>query len=288
MIKIYTDSCSDIPITNLPKDLEILPLHYYFEGENIEYGEKYQLNMRDFFEKIEQGKIPHTSSVNPEFAINRFLDDILSGNDIICICASSSLSSTYQNVSLAAKQLKQEYPSSNITVIDSLTGSLAEGLLVLKANSLKQEKKSYQEIIDYIENYKKYYQINFFVNDLTYLQRGGRISKTACAIGTTLGIRPLIHVNYEGQAEQVLNSRGVKKCDHILIQKLIDEVDLNESIGIVHSDDLVSAQRLLSQIEKLDLSCPIVLGEISPTIATHIGPNAYGLTYKVKSIKKNL
>lgn len=285
MIKIYTDSCSDIPSTNLPNDTQILPLHYSFTGENVEYGENMQLPITDFFAKISEGKIPSTSSINPSYALERFTQDALLGNDIICICLSSKLSSTYQNILLAKEELLENFPNTNIFIVDSLTGSLAEGLLVLKADSLKREGKNFNEIVNYIETYKKYYQINFFVDDLKYLQRNGRISKSACAIGTTLGIKPLIHVGNDGFPKQLLNSRGIKKCDHILLDKLEKEVDENEAIGIVHFADLDSALRLEEKIKELGLHNPIMIGEISPAIATHIGPNAYGLTYKVKQKK---
>ena len=282
MIKIYTDSCSDIPSKYLSSDIKVLPLHYYFEGEKQEYGEDINLSMRDFFYKIKQGKIPHTSSVNPDYAVCEFMKEIIQGNEIICICMSSGLSSSYHNVVLAMEEIKEDYPDSEIAVIDALTGSLAEGLLTLKANSMKNEGKSFEEIVTYLENYKNYYQINFFVNDLEFLKRGGRISKTKCIVGNVLGIKPLIQVDLEGHAVNTLNCRGIKKCDSILLNKLVDEVDLEETIGIVHSDDLDSAKRLEEKIRNLDLSNNIIIGEISPTIATHIGPNAFGLTYKSK------
>lgn len=285
MIKIYTDSCSDIPSNKLPEDIEILPLYYTFTEENIEYGEDIKLPMKDFFRKIFEGKIPSTSSINPSYALEKFTQDALLGNDIICICLSSKLSSTYQNTLLAKEELLDFFPNVNIKVIDSLTGSLAEGLLVLKADSLRREGKTFNEIVNYIETYKRYYQINFFVDDLKYLQRNGRISKSTCLVGTTLGIKPLIHVSEEGVAEQLLNSRGIKRCDHILLDKLKQEVDENETIGIVHSDNLDSAKRLENKIKELGLSNSMMIGEISPAIATHIGPNAYGLTYKVKQKK---
>ena len=282
MIKIYTDSCSDIPNGDKIENLEVLPYHYYFEGENIEYGEDIQLNMKDFFMKIKKGKIPHTSSVNPEYALEKLLRDVLLGNDIVCICTSSNLSSTYYNVLLAKHEIEQDFPDANIAVIDSLTGSLAEGLLTLKAVSLREEGKNFDEIVNYLETYKKYYQINFFVNDLEFLKKGGRISKTACTLGTTLGIKPLIHVNNDGFAEHFLNCRGIQKCDNILLEKLKNDADINDPIGIIHSDDILSAKRLKEKIEQLNLAKTIILGEISPTIASHVGPKAYGLTYKMK------
>lgn len=282
MIKIYTDSCSDIPSKYLDPDIKILPLHYYFSNEKKEYGEDINLTMREFFLKIKQGKIPYTSSVNPDYAVSVFMRDVLMNNKIICICMSSGLSSTYQNVSIAKDEILEEYPDAKIAVIDSLTGSLAEGLITLKANEMRKQGKKFEEIVDYIERYKNYYHINFFVNDLEYLKRSGRISNTKCAIGTALGIKPLIQVDYEGRAVNTLNCRGIKKCDNILLNKFIDEVDSNETIGIVHSDDLVSAKRLEEKIRQLNISDDIIIGEISPTIASHIGPKAFGLTYKVK------
>lgn len=283
MIKIYTDSCSDLPI--IAEDINILPLHYYFSGEYKEYGEEYNLSMREFFSKINQGKTPHTSAVNPDYAVTRFMKDVLQKNEIICICMSSGLSSTYQNVLLAKEEILEEYPDAKIAVIDALTGSLAEGLLVLRANYMKKEGKTYEEIVEYIEKYKKYYQINFFVDDLLYLKRGGRISNKKYAIGTALGVKPLIQVDSEGHAVNTLNCRGIKKCDNILLNKLIDEVDITETIGVVHSDDIESAKRLEEKIRNLEITDNIIIGEISPTIATHIGPKAFGLTYKVKQNK---
>ena len=286
MIKIYTDSCSDIPKNYLYNDIEILPLHYYFDNENIEYGENYELSMREYFLKIAEGKKPHTSAVNPDYAIEKFMNDVLEGNQIICICMSSGLSSTYQNVVMAKEDILEDYPDAKITVIDSLTGSLAEGLLVLKAEKLKQERKTYEEIVDYIEKYKTYYQINFYVSDLEYLRKGGRISKTSSTLGTVLGVRPLIHVNEQGKAVDILHTRGIKRCDDILISKLIAELDPSEIIGIVHSSSIESAKRLKRKLDERNFSDNVIIGEISPVIATHIGPNAFGLTYKVKKLKK--
>ena len=286
MIKIYTDSCSDIPKNYLDGDIEVLPLHYYFDNENIEYGENIELSMREYFFKVAEGKTPHTSAVNPDYVIEKFMNDVLAGNQIICICMSGFLSSTYQNIVMAKNDILEDYVDAKITVIDSLTGSLAEGLLVLKAEKLKQEGKSYEEIVDYIEKYKTYYQINFYVSDLEYLRRGGRISKTSSTLGTVLGVRPLIHVNEKGQPVDILHTRGLKRCDEVLISKLISEVDPSESIGIVHSASLESAKRLKQKLDDRNFSDNLIVGEISPVIAAHIGPNAFGLTYKVKELKK--
>lgn len=287
MIKIYTDSCSDIPSKYLVDDIKILPLYYYFDNEKVEYGEDINISMKEFFNELKKGKIAYTSAVNPDYVIQEFMKDVLQKNEIICICMSSKLSSTYQNIVFSKNEILEEYPDAKIAVIDSLTGSLAEGLITLKADSLKKEGKSFEEITEYIEKNKKYYRINFFVNDLEFLKRGGRISNTKYAVGTALGIKPFIQVDSYGGVVNSLNCRGIKKCDNILFSKFITEVDLSETIGIVHSDDIESAKRLQQRFKAMNMLDNTIVGEISQVTAAHIGPKAYGLTYKVKQkVKK--
>ena len=52
------------------------------------------------------------------------------GNDILHICFSSGLSSTYQNVLIAVEELKKEFPERKIYMLDSKCASSGEGLLV--------------------------------------------------------------------------------------------------------------------------------------------------------------
>lgn len=285
-ISIFTDSCSDIPDVKNIKEIKVLPLYCYLCDDDTEYGDEIDLPMEVFYNKLKDG-IPKTSSVNVVKANQLFEEELDNGNDIICISMSSKLSGTYNNVFMAASDLKAKYKDSKITVIDSLTGSFAEGLITLKALEKKNAGCSYEEIVSYIEKYKQYYNIEFFVDDLSYLQKGGRISKTTAFVGQTLNIKPLIYVKDDGATDAVDNVKGTKARDRMLLERLADRFDESiGTIGILHSNNLEAALRLENGILKLGLRAKLIIAQIGPIIGSHIGSGAYGLTYPTKILVK--
>ncbi|MBQ8731092.1 MAG: DegV family protein, partial [Lachnospiraceae bacterium] len=81
-----------------------------------------------------------------------------------------------------------------ITVIDTLNVSLAETIMLIKANELKESGASYDEVISAIEEFKTHIHSLFTVNDLFHLQRGGRVSKTTAVIGSALNLKPSLSI----------------------------------------------------------------------------------------------
>lgn len=283
-IVYYTDSCSDITREEAVKlGINVLPVYYYFDNENIEYGDNVNISMREFFEKIENGGKPNTASCNIDKIYNNFKKEIEQGNEIICVNISSKLSSCYNNCVLAANIIKEEYENAKIHVVDSLSGSLGQSLMIY---NMMNQKYSFDEQVKKIEEEKCKYHIEFFVDDLTYLVRGGRLSKTSGIIGQTLNIKPLIGVNLEGEAKSILKIKGEKKTLKTLIERMKENIGDNDLIGVVHSNALDKAKVLKEKIEELKIAKEIILSEITPTIASHIGPNAVGLAYKIKKPKQ--
>lgn len=282
-IVYYTDSCSDLTKEEAKcLGINVLPVYYYFDNENIEYGDKINITMREFFEKIKNGGNPKTASCNIEVIYNKFKEEIEKGNDIICINISSKLSSSYNNCFIAANMVKEEYKDAKIHVVDSLSGSLGETLML---HNLLKENLSFDDIVNKIEQEKSLYHIEFFVNDLSYLLRGGRLSKAECLIGKTLNIKPLIGVNSFGEAKSILKVKGDKKTINTLIERMINNIGDNSIIGVVHSNAEEKAKILKEKIEELKITKEIILSEITPTIASHVGPDAIGLAYKLKKPK---
>jgi len=280
----YTDSCSDITREEAQKlGINILPVYYYFDNENIEYGDDVNITMREFFDKIEQGGKPNTASCNIDIIYNNFKQEIEKGNDIICVNISSKLSSCYNNCLIAANMVKEEYENAKIHVVDSLSGSLGQGLMI---HNMLRKNIPFEEMIKKIEEEKNKYHIEFFVDDLSYLVRGGRLSKTGGFIGKTLNIKPLIGVNAEGSAVSILKVKGEKKTLNTLIDRMVNNIGDNEIIGVVHSNSLDKAKILKEKIEELKIAKEIILSEITPTIASHVGPDAVGLAYKLKKPKQ--
>ena len=90
--------------------------------------------------------------------------------------------------------------------------SLAETILVIKANQLRKEGKTLEENAAYLEEYKKHLHVQFTVDDLFHLKRGGRISGAVAAVGTALNLKPFLYVGREGTCLLYTSCLDRQKC----------------------------------------------------------------------------
>ena len=120
------------------------------------------------------------------------------GKDILCINFSSALSTTYQSASIAAQDLREEFPEAKILVVDSLCASLGQGLLVYLCAQERRKGRSLEEVHAFAEETKGKVCHWFTVDDLNHLKRGGRISAATALFGTMLSIKPVMHVDDGG------------------------------------------------------------------------------------------
>lgn len=279
---ITTDSNSDIPSEYIEKyNLTIIPQYYAF-GEEV-YGDEKHLTPSEFYKKMREGALPTSMANNPAVIRQRFESLLKKGLDILHIAFSSNLSGSYNNVAVAARELMEEYPGTRIQVIDSLTVSLGETLLVLRALELKEKGKSIDEITAVLEEEKLHGNVHFTVDDLHHLQRGGRVSKVAAVFGSMINIKPILYVNPEGKLVPLSTVRGRKKSLTALVENMKatmeENCDKSRPIGIIHGDCIQDAEFAASQIrEKLGFQ-NIIINDVSPSIGTHAGPGALGLCY---------
>lgn len=285
---ITTDSNSDIPSEYIEKyNLTIIPQYYAF-GDEV-FGDEKHLSPSEFYKKMREGALPTSMANNPAMIRQRFESLLEQGLDILHIAFSSNLSGSYNNVAVAAGELMEEYPGSRIQVIDSLTVSLGETLLLLRALDLKADGKSIDDITAVLEEEKLHGNVQFTVDDLHHLQRGGRVSKVAAVFGSMINIKPILYVNPEGKLVPLATVRGRKKSLSALVENmkatLEENYDKSRPVGIIHGDCIQDAEFAASQIrEKMGFE-NIIINDVSPSIGTHAGPGALGLCYygKVRS-----
>lgn len=282
MFKIITDSTADLPASFLAEnEIGCLNLSYILDGES--YGQDKELDYKDFYALMREGKLPTTSQVNPETAKTFFESVITEYDEILYLAFSSGLSGTYNSVRVAAMEIMEEHPDKKIIVIDTLAASMGEGLIVIKAVEMRKADKSLDEVAAWVQdNLQNVVQV-FTVDDLFHLHRGGRVSKASAIIGTLVSIKPKLHVDAEGHLTVIGKIRGRKKSLSALVEYMEEKTancrDKDGIYTISHGDCLEDAEYVRDLIQERFGMTNCMISHIGPTIGAHSGPGTVALFF---------
>ena len=148
---ILTDSCCDLtPELAQELGLTVIPLSLEMSGATYHnYLDGREIGFHDFYERIRSGETATTSAVSVgvfEEAMTKAADE---GKDVLCLCFSSALSTTYQSAAIAAKDLSESRPEAKFLVVDSLCASLGQGLFVYLCAQEKAKGRSLEEVYNF-------------------------------------------------------------------------------------------------------------------------------------------
>ena len=279
---IMTDSSADLPKEYL-KDhgVKCISLKYTIDG--VVYDNDDDKAASTFYEKVRNKSMPTTSQVNPDEAKEGLLEGIKICKNILFIAFSSGLSGTCNSFFVAAKEIMDEMPDVNITIVDSLAASLGQGLLVYKAVCMKETGATMEEVTKWLEDNKLNIVHAFTVDDLDHLYRGGRLSKTAAVVGGMINLKPVLHVNDEGKLVNMFNMRGRKKSLHALVDYMEKTMgsyrDKNDIVFISHADNEEDAGYVADEVKKRFGITNFMINQIGPTIGSHTGPDVIALFF---------
>ena len=277
MIQIITDSMSDIKQEEARLyAIEVLPLHVLFGDESFLDG--VDLNAAQFYKKMASTKdFPKTSQIPPEVFSSAFAAALEKGNEIVCILGSSKLSGTYQSAVLARDMQESGAP---IFLVDSLTASLGEQLLVREAIRLRDEGETAAGIAETISELVRRSSMFGYVDDVKHLVRGGRLPAAAGHISSTLNLKPLLAVS-DGSINRAGVSRGKKHC-FAWLKKQLDEHprDKQHPICLASANNPSDLEELRQYLEGAGVDLGTVyLVEIGAVIGTHTGEGILALSW---------
>lgn len=281
MIKIICDVCADIPVRIAEeRNITMMPMTLTVNGVERKYSAD-AFDAKEFYDGMRQGDNCSTSQINADSYIEFFKPILENGDDIIYICLSSGLSGSYNSSLRAIDELKKNFPDRKIASVDSLGASLGEGLLTLLVAKLRDEGKSFDEIVGWADENRHNVMLWFTVDDLKYLLRGGRVSKTSAIVGTLLDIKPVLQCNADGKLVSFQKVRGRKRAINSLVEQIKKYgVDINgQEICISHCDAIEDAIALQNELSKLYPDCTFVLGDIGAVIGSHSGPGTLALFF---------
>ncbi len=281
--KIITDSCANLTDAQIAEyGVEILSLKYYIgdtayesyiKGEKIDYSNVYRI-LR------EKGKIT-TSLANREDCDKAILPVLEAGYDALILAFSSGLSGTCQNIINSAEDYREMFPDRKIIVVDTLSASMGEGLLVYYAVQLKNEGKTIEEVAQWVEDNKLRLCHTFTLDDLFFLKRGGRLSGTSAIVGSLMNIKPLMHVANDGKLYVTGKARGRKAAMNHLIDSVGEKgVDLeNQIIFMVHGDCEEEARVIGEEVKKRYNVKDVIYNCLDPVIVSHSGPGTLAIFF---------
>lgn len=222
------------------------------------------------------GQIPKTSAISVGDYQECFQKYVDQGYQVIHINISSELSSCYQNACIAAQMV------GDVFVVDSRNLSTGSGSLSVLAGELKEAGKSAEEIVEILNECKKYLDTSFVLQTLEYLHKGGRCSGVAAFGANVLHIRPEIvvengamHVGkkYRGNMERSIMTyiRG----------RLEGQTDIrHERIFVTHSGVPAEiVEKAIALIRELQPFEQIIETTAGCTISSHCGPNCLGVLF---------
>ena len=280
---LMTDSCCDLTDSMARElELEVLPLTMHMDGQNYPNDlAGTAISNEEFYKRIRAGKLATTSAAN----VGQFQDAMRKvlerGKDIVCVCFSSALSTTYQSAVIAANDMRAEFPEAEIFVVDSLSASLGEGLLLYLAAQQKRAGLSAAELAAWVEENRLSICHWFTVDDLNFRKRGGRVSATTAFVGTMLSIKPIMHTSDEGKLVPVGKARGRKAA----LKALLDSIERlairpeEQTMFICHADCEEEARAVARQIKDRFGTKTVHINYIGPVIGSHTGPNTMGIFF---------
>ncbi len=286
---ITTDSNSDLPASYIQAHSTTIIPQYYSFGDTV-YGDELNMEPAEFYQRMKNGELPGSQANNPAVIRDRFEALLQQGYDILHVAFSSALSGSYNNVCVTARDLMEDYPDSRIIVIDSLNVSLSEAIMVMQGDLYRSAGHTLEETAAYLEEFKTHMNVQFTVDDLFHLQRGGRVSKTTAVVGSALNLKPFLYVNAEGKLTSAGTVRGRKKSLRKLVDRMKETLpetpDYSIPVGIVHGNCPQDAQLVADYVRSETGFTNIIINDISPSIGTHAGPGAIGILY-YGNIKEN-
>lgn len=274
---LITDSASDLPseiAENL--EVEILPMKYMVN--DIPCVDK-DFDMENFYNLLRGKALSLTSQTNVEEFSNYFSGYLENDKDILYVGFPLSLSGMNNSARVAARELSEKYPERKIIVIDSVSASIGQGLLVYYAALKKKNGATIDEVADFVNENKLKFCHWFTVDDLYFLKRGGRISQATAVVGSILNVKPLLSMNDEGKLYVFDKIRGKKKVLDLMSSKIGNLNSNYKKVFVGHADCLNDAKYVAEKISAENPSLDVTITHLGPIIGTHTGPGTVALAF---------
>ena len=284
-IAIVTDSTAYLPPALIQQyGIHVIPVYVHFGSESLRDG--VELTTAEFYDRLARADaLPTTSqpSVGDFLELYRRLGQ--EAEAIVSIHISSGLSGTIPSALGARQTLLDEAAEGGVDlpavhVVDSTFTSAGLGLLVTAAARAVEAGQSAEAVVRTVEDLISHMKLMFVVDTLEYLQKGGRIGGASALLGSVLQIKPVLHLT-GGRIDVLEKVRTAKKAKQRLLGIMKEQVGQAGAVhaGVIGANVPEEAEKLRQQVADRFQCRELLVCELSPTIATHVGPGTVGVAF---------
>lgn len=278
MIRIFVDSGSSIKQQEAAAyGVEILPLQLMIDGKT--YADGVDLTDEIFYHAlIDKKEFPKTS-LPALGAVEARVQAVLDvGDEVLILTISSGISGTFG----ALTALFSDEP--RVTVLDTKTAVGGVRLLVLAAKPYLSGPMDV--LVEALNALIPRIRVIAIPETLEYLCRGGRLKKSAFVVGSVLQIKPLISLDSkDGTVKVIGKARGKHRAIEALAQALVTEqCDTDYPIVPSYTYTKSNLESLIAATdERYHAAMLSEFDHLTPAIACHWGPNAFGYIFIAKA-----
>ncbi len=276
MVRIVTDSTCDLTPEQASQIGIDAIAHLHVRFGNDSYVDGVTLGRQQFLTLLKENpNFPTTSQPS----VGDFVEiyEQFKGDPIVSIHISRSLSGTIASAEAACPMV-----NGDITVIDSRSLNAGMTLLLAEAARMARSGASARDIKERIESLVPRTRLNFALESLESLQRGGRVGAAQALDSGTVQFKPIITVK-NGKIEPLERVRttpkAVARLREIALADLRDQAE--PQVCFMHAGaEALGRDLMVSTMNEKTIRDPLLI-EAGPVIATHLGPGTVGIAYIV-------
>ena len=284
---IVTDIGCDLPLSYIQQQdkLLVLPMPYQLDGVPGMNKPGDENDAQAFYDKLRQGSVSTTSQVNVDAYYEAFKELTQQGEDVLCLTLSGGISGSVRSAYTALNMLTEENPDARIKVVDTLCASLGQGLMVDYVINQRAQGMDMDACAQWAEDNRQKIIHWFTVDDLNFLFRGGRVSRTSAMMGSMLRIKPVMHVNEEGKLVLKEKVQGRKKALKTLADKAqaFAKPPKGQKVFISHGDCQEEAEYLKGLVVDSMEGAEVFISPVGRLIGSHSGPGTVAIFFMGES-----
>ena len=261
---ILADSCMDLNAEQRKEfniELPVAGSILYPDGsDHLADIDWETISFEEFYKRLDKKENFKTGLPN-QYEITKRVEEYFSkGQDVLVVTLSSGMSGTYNSFLSVKDELEAKFPGRKLRIVDSRRYSAGISILCVVASLNREAGMGIEENFKYLEEKKLHLHQVGILDNLFFLHRSGRISKTKAFFGTMAGVKPMADFSNETGMPCVLtNARGYKSSYRLteefmqtLISKDAKVIIVVHSIREEQCDEFVKiAQRVAPQARVL-------------------------------------